>query len=176
MDSIEDLLKDSNVVNIMNAVANRYSKSIDSDEIESIKMITLWKCRDKYDPDRGAKFTSYLYQQLSFAFKNELKKKKKMVYLDNLSLDFIGCTGGKSRQRYLDAPTQIASARMNSSLEFSDTLNGLPEDVSNILQQRFISNMTMVEIAKANGYSRETARRRLKRAIKICKKSNGYVA
>ena len=40
MDKIDKLLKDSNIVNIMNAVANRYSRSIDRDEIESIKMIT----------------------------------------------------------------------------------------------------------------------------------------
>ena len=59
------------------------------------------------------------------------------------------------------------------SIEFNDTISGLPEEVSKILKQRFLGNMTMVEIAKANGYSRETARRRLKTAIKICKKSNG---
>lgn len=186
MDSIENLLKDSNIVNIMNAIANRYIKSIDPDEIESIKMMTLWKCRDKYDPNRGAKFTTYLYQQLSFALKNELKKKKRMVYLDNLQLDFFGYTGGKQRYALRSTPTMThprsglagpgITEREDSAIEFSDALNGLPEDVSNILQQRFISNMTMVEIAKVNGYSRETARRRLKRAIKICKKSNGYVA
>ena len=161
MDSIEDLLKDSNVVNIMNAVANRYIKSIDPDEIESIKMITLWKCRDKYDPNRGAKFTSYLYQQLSFAFKNELKKKKQMWYRDNVQLDLLN-SKSSWRGEY-------------SAREFADNLSGLPEDVEQILKQRFISNMTMVEIAKVNGYSRETARRRLKRAIKICQKSNEYV-
>ena len=75
MDNIENYLKNPDVVNIMNAVSNKYSKSIDLDEIDSIKMLTLWKCVKKFDPDRGAKFTSYLYQQLSFAFKNELKKK-----------------------------------------------------------------------------------------------------
>ena len=57
-----------------------------------------------------------------------------------------------------------------------DVLSGLPKDVSDILKQRYIGNMTMVEIAKANGYSRETARRRLKRAVKICRKSNGQLA
>ena len=31
--------------------------------------------------------------------------------------------------------------------------------------------MAMVEIGKANGYSRETARRRLKKAIKTCQKN-----
>jgi len=160
MDKIDKLLKDPNIVNIMNAVSNRYNRSIDRDEIDSIKMITLWKCIDKYDASRGAKFTSYLYQQLSFAYKNELKKKKQMLYLDSLQLDFI-----KSDSVYRD-----------SSREFMDVLSGLPKDVSDILKQRYIGNMTMVEIAKANGYSRETARRRLKRAVKICKKSNGQLA
>ncbi len=159
MDKIDKLLKDSNVVNIMNAVSNRYNRSIDRDELESIKMITLWKCIDKYDPTRGAKFTSYLYQQLSFAYKNELKKKKQMLYLDGLQLDFI-----KSDSVYRD-----------TSREFMDALIGLPKDVSDILKQKYVGNMTMVEIARANGYSRETARRRLKRAIKICRKSNGQL-
>ena len=141
MDKIDKLLKDPNIVNIMNAVSSRYTRSIDRDEIESIKMITLWKCIDKYDASRGAKFTSYLYQQLSFAFKNELKKRKQMLYLDSVKLDFI-----KSDSVYRD-----------SSREFIDTLLGLSEDVSSILKQRYLGNMTMVEIAKANGYSRETA-------------------
>ena len=72
--SFEDYLNDTNIVNIMNKVASRYKRAIDLDEIESIKMLTLWKCVDKYDPERGAKFTSYLYQQLNWALKNKLKK------------------------------------------------------------------------------------------------------
>jgi len=167
MDSIEKLLKDSNIVNIMNAVANRYNRSIDRDEIESIKMITLWKCRDRYDPTRGVKFTSFLYQQLSFAFKNELKKKRDMVYLDGSQLDFFGYAGGRSTKNL-----KLKSPFIDHRKEFTDILTGLPEDVSSILKQRYIGNMTMVEIATANGYSRETARRRLKRAVRICKKSN----
>ena len=171
MDKIEKLLKDSNIVNIMNAVANRYSRSIDRDEIESIKMITLWICRDKYDSTRGAKFTSYLYQQLSFAFKNELKKKKNMLYLDNSQLDFFGYVFESSTHN-LKSNTFLKDYRR----EFTDVLTGLPDEISSILKQRFLGNMTMVEIAKANGYSRETARRRLKKAVKMCKKSNGKPA
>tara|TARA_R110002020_G_scaffold85673_1_gene211272 strand:- start:447 stop:926 length:480 start_codon:yes stop_codon:yes gene_type:complete len=158
MDKIENYLKNPDVVNIMNAVSNKYRKSIDLDEIDSIKMTTLWKCIDKFDPLRGAKFTSYLYQQLSFAFKNELKKKKQIWYRDNNQIDAITNHGSQE-----------------SCLDFGDTISGLPDDVVKILEQRFLGNMTMVEIASANGYSRETARRRLKKAIKICKKSNGQL-
>lgn len=163
MDKIDKLLKNPDIVNIMNCVSNKYCKSIDFDEIESIKMLTLWKCIDKFDKSKGAKFTSYLYQQLSFAFKNELKKKKQMWYRDNSQIDTVHGSKG-TNERY------------DVSIEFNDTISGLPEEVSKILKQRFLGNMTMVEIAKANGYSRETARRRLKTAIKICKKSNGKFA
>jgi RNA polymerase sigma factor (sigma-70 family) len=173
MDSIEKLSKDSNIENIMNSVANKYSRAIDRDEIESIKMITLWKCKDKYDPTKGTKFTSYLYQQLTFALKNELKKKRKMMHVDNSQLDLMARTGhGVSAVgRSVDGSCMGSSA--DHRLEFDDVLTGLPEDVSNILRQRYMGNMTMVEIGRENGYSRETARRRLKRAVKICKKSNG---
>jgi len=121
MDNIEKLLKDSNIVNIMNAVANRYNRSIDRDEIESMK------CRDKYDPTRGAKFTSYLYQQLSFAFKNELKKKKNMLYLDNMQLDLFGGVG--IRQAPKSASCRAGSHNFQDHYkELTDVLTGLPED------------------------------------------------
>ena len=149
--SFEDYLNDTNIVNIMNKVASRYKRAIDLDEIESIKMLTLWKCVDKYDPERGAKFTSYLYQQLQWALKNKLKKKKIEYGCDNIEKT--------------DSGAKIA-------MEARDVMLGLDPEVQNILSQRFFYNMTMVEIAQANGYSRETARRRLKTAIKICKKSN----
>lgn len=149
--SFEDYLNDTNIVNIMNKVASRYRKAIDLDEIESIKMLTLWKCVDKYDPERGAKFTSYLYQQLNWALKNKLKKKKIEYGCDNIEKTDNGA---------------------KSAMEARDVMLGLDPEVQNILSQRFFYNMTMVEIAQANGYSRETARRRLKTAIKICKKSN----
>ena len=70
----EEKWNDSNVRNIMNKVSKQYRYKIDLDDIESIQMNTLWKCIEKYDENRGTKFTSYLYQQLSYAFKNKIKK------------------------------------------------------------------------------------------------------
>ena len=153
MDNIENYLKNPDVVNIMNAVSNKYSKSIDLDEIDSIKMLTLWKCIKKFDPDRGAKFTSYLYQQLSFAFRSRVKKKKK-EYSSEFVRDNTPCL------------------KTQSDMNCYDILEGLPLDVSSIIKQRFVENMTMKEIGNANGYSRETARRKLLKAVKICREKN----
>ena len=133
----------------MNKVANRYRTAIDFDDIESIKMQTLWRCIDRYDSDKGTKFTSYLYQQLSFAFKNKLKKKRREYNVDTI---------------------ESVDRQMQHAMEVRDMITGLDPEHADVLNKRFYHNMTMQEIGNSNGYSRETARRRLKTALKICKK------
>lgn len=151
--NIENYLKDKNIINIMNKVSWPYKNNIDADEIESIKMDILWDCINKYDPSKGSKFTSYLYQQLSFAFRSRVKKKKK-EYASEYVRDSMACL------------------KTQSYMNCYDLLEGLPKDISKIIQQRFIDNMTMNEIGNKNGYSRETARRKLIKAVKICKEKN----
>lgn len=148
--NFEEYWKSIDIQNIMNKVASRYRNAIDFDDIESIKMQTLWKCIDKYDPNRGTKFTSYLYQQITFAFKNKLKKKR--VEFNSGSLEKV-------------------DIKNKSRMDVLDILIGLDPEMRDILNKRFYYNMTMVEIGQSNGYSRETARRRLEKAIKICKKN-----
>ena len=150
MDNFEEYWKSSDVQNIMHKVANRYRNAIDFDDMESIKMQTLWKCIDKYDPERGTKFTSYLYQQITFAFKNKLKKKR--IEFNNDSLEKV-------------------DTKHTARMEVFDILTGLDSELRDVINKRFYHNMTMVEIGESNGYSRETARRRLKKAIKMCKKN-----
>ena len=157
--TFEDYLNDPNIKNIIRSISNRFPY-IDEDEKSSIGMTTLWKCVDKYDNKKGTKFTSYLYQQLTYAFKNELKKKRPEFAIDNIEI----ATSEKEKERILEAA--------EAKLESFDLLSGLPDQCRSILQQRYFSNMTMAEIANENGYSRETARRRLKKAILTCRKMN----
>jgi RNA polymerase sigma factor (sigma-70 family) len=146
--NIENYLKDPNIRGIINAVSSRFTKAIDIDDISSISNVTLWRCINKYDNTKGAKFTSYLYQQLLYAFKNELKKKK----------------------------FEFSSDKIENQIDFSkksevfDILESIPSKMKDVLCQRYFDNMTINEIAKANGYSRETARRRLNKAISTCQK------
>tara|TARA_B100002019_G_scaffold282003_1_gene286736 strand:+ start:374 stop:850 length:477 start_codon:yes stop_codon:yes gene_type:complete len=151
--NIENYLKDKNIINIMNKVSFPYKNNIDCDEIDSIKMDILWNCINNYDPKRGSKFTSYLYQQLSFAFRSRVKKKKK-EYASEFVRDNTACL------------------KTQSDMNCYDMLEGLPLDVSCIIKQRFVDNMTMKEIGSVNGYSRETARRKLIKAVKICREKN----
>ena len=148
--TFEEYWDSSDIQNIMNKVANRYKNAVDFDDIESIKMQTLWRCMDKYDPDRGTKFTSYIYQQLSFAFKNKIKKKRREFNVESI---------------------ENVDRKLQSKMEVKDILMGLDSEYTDIIHKRYYQNMTMMEIGKSNGYSRETARRRLKKAIKICQNS-----
>lgn len=153
MDNIlREYIKDSAIQNLMNVVCSKYQKSIDFDQMESIKLNTLWECLKKYDDTKGAKFTSFLYQRLTFALKNEVKPRKKKEFSVN---EIENNTPEKK-------PLQ----------SINELLDGLPSESAKILSQKYIYNMTMVEIGKENGYSRETARRKLKNAIKIFKQRN----
>lgn len=145
---MRQLMNDSNIKGIMNAVGSRY-RTIDPDQLESIKLNTLWECAKKYDPKRGAKFTSFFYQNLNFAFKNELKKKNREFATDLLE-------------------TNTPSA----TIEDIDLFDGVPSEHAKLLEQKYIYNMTMKEIGKSNGYSRETARRKVAKAVKIYKIKN----
>ena len=147
--SIEECLCDTSIKSIMRAVESRYKNTIDSDDLSSISYETLWNCINKFDINRGAKFTSYLYQQLNYAFKNQLKR-------DN-----------KNRSHATDNIEKSFSEDVR--LEVMDIINSMPDDLGKVLQQRFIDNMTIQEIGKHNGYSRETARRRIKKAFRKCR-------
>ena len=148
--NFETYWNDSNIRNIIYKACSRYQKAIDPDEMESIKMQTLWRCINRYDATRGAKFTSFLYQQLGFACKNELKKKRPEYPCENIEV--------------------IDDQDMR--LEIKEIIDDMPEKHAKLIRQRYLDNMTMKEIGLANGYSRETARRRVLSAVKICKKLN----
>jgi RNA polymerase sigma factor (sigma-70 family) len=146
--NIDNCLKDNSVRSIMKSVGNKYRYFLDEDDISSISLTTLWRCTQKYDPDRKAKFTSYLYQQLNYAFKNQLKKNSKKRDYATEDIEKV----------YHDY----------SGSEAFDILNSIPPESAEILRQRYYGNMTIQEIGEANGYSRETARRRINQAIDEC--------
>ena len=146
--NFDEAAANSDYNRIMDKVCSRYSYFVDPDDISSLRLVTLWECLKKYDETRGAKFTSYLFQQLTFAIKNKLKKKKR---------EFTNIP--------IEIPKQLAETA-------EITLDGITDEYKMLLTQKYLQNMTMEEIGKANGYSRETARRKIKRALVHCKRVN----
>jgi|TARA_R110000787_G_scaffold60498_2_gene137242 RNA polymerase sigma factor (sigma-70 family) len=146
--SIDEAVQCIDYKKIMDKVCSKYNRFVDPDDLSSMRLVTLWECLKKFDPERKVKFTSYLYQQLTFAIKNHLKKKKREF--TNIPFDICG-------------PEQE-----NVSVVLMD----FPEEYCTLLEQKHISRMTMNEIGKENGYSRETARRRVNKAGRHYKSLN----
>ena len=156
--NFEKALTDSNNQRVMNKVAGKYINSIEYDELESEKLIVLWECLKTYDPSRKKKFTSFLYQKLDWRYKKILRERKRRspTFCDNIDL--------KNSRDGLDVEKRVISHT-----------DGLPEHLKNVVIQYYLHNMTIEEIGRENHYSRETARRLIKKAlskIKYCWQEN----
>ena len=140
--NIDEAVKNIDYKKIMDKVCSKYNRFVDADDLSSLRMLTLWDCLKKFDTSRNVKFTSYLYQQLTYAIKNHLKKKKR---------------------EFTNIPFDVAKDPIEN---VNVILIDFPSEYRNLLKQKYISRMTMTEIGLANGYSRETARRKVNKAIK----------
>jgi len=140
--NIDEAVKNIDYKKIMDKVCSKYNRFVDADDLSSMRMNTLWDCLKKFDTSRNVKFTSYLYQQLTYAIKNHLKKKKR---------------------EFTNIPFDVAKEPIEN---VNVILIDFPNEYRNLLKQKYISRMTMTEIGLSNGYSRETARRKVNKATK----------
>lgn len=125
------------------------------DEIQSIAMSTLWSCLQKYKTNQNVKFSSYLYRSIQNNSRRLYKKKIKTT---------------KERQLFINQPELVFDPK--SKEEARDILISVQEkseELYNILIQKFFYGMTNKEIGQANGYGKEAARKKLKKAIELCR-------
>jgi DNA-directed RNA polymerase specialized sigma subunit len=140
---LNEALENIDYKKIMDSVCAKYCKSVDPDDISSLRLEVLWKCLNSFDETRGVKFTTFLYQQLNYAMMNQLRIRRR----EKNGIPFDICHTPKENIEVL--------------------LSDLNEDQKKILKQRYLDRMTMVEIGEKNGYSRETARRAVNSALAI---------
>lgn len=126
---------------IMQSAIRRYLGIISPDEVNSCKMIGLWECLKRHDPTKGRKFTTYLYGGVQIQCKKVINKVKYVVIDDVVS--------------YMDF----------NRIYIRDSLDKLEEEYQDLVYSRFFERKTLKEIAEENGYSIETARRRIKKAL-----------
>lgn len=152
--SFNKKLKNPVIQKIMGKVCNRYlSKVCSKDEIQSLKMYTLWACVRNYKKgSTSAQFTSYLYRSLKNNARRlrSQKSKKELTFIDNIE--------------YVKDNRDIQEAR-----DILESIKDLNPDLHNVLVQKFFYKMTNDEIGKANGYGKETARKRVKKALNLCR-------
>lgn len=145
--TMEEALENEEFAKIINRASSKYRKYIDEHELKSLQMEVLWKCLNKYNPEHKMKFVTYLYTQIGYAIKNLIKKNKRVDRTYDFDIDKT-CHDNK---------------------EVQVILGSLKEADRKILEQRFFSRMTVKEIGDANGYSKETARRKIQQALNKCR-------
>jgi|TARA_B110000503_G_C7061277_1_gene376762 RNA polymerase sigma factor (sigma-70 family) len=155
--------RDNRIQSLMTKAASSYRNSFTKDELESVKLQWLWNAIRKFDSEKfpNTKFTSYLFNQVVFGLKIELKKRQRDKFRSMGSFDSGEGKFGDPKRDY---------ATSESPRVAKDFIMDLPSDVKFILEQKYLYNMTMQEIGEANGYSRETARRRINSAVQFCRK------
>lgn len=141
---IEEALKDTNIVKIMNKAAKRFSNQLDRDTIKTCQLNALWKAFVNHDPDKGAKFTTYLYNGVFIECMKEIKFYQKSAK-----------NTGKLHDNIQDNKNQYL---------IIDILDELDECEKEIFLDR-LSNMTISEMAQKYGKNRESTRRKMHKIL-----------
>jgi hypothetical protein len=149
-EKIENALKDTNIVKIMNKASKRFSNQLDRDTIKTCQLNALWKTFVNHDPQKGAKFTTYLYNGVFIECMKEIKFYQKSARNTGKLHDNIQ----SNKDQYM----------------MIDILDELDENEKEIFLDR-LSNMTIAEMAEKYAKNRESTRRKMHTVLnKIAKK------
>jgi RNA polymerase sigma factor (sigma-70 family) len=153
----EEAINNDYYKKIMHKVCNENLKGMATkDEIKSLIMNTLWNCIQKFDDQKKVKFSSYLYRSIQNnsrrIYKSKAKEFRNIEYIENYHS--IPDNDFKNKQEVRDILMSVVD---------------LNPELHNILVQKFYYNMTNKEIGEANGYGKEAARKKLKKAIELCR-------
>lgn len=143
----EKALSDINNKLIMEKACSRFRQSIDEDGLLECRLVALWESMKNWQPTRGKRFTSFLYQKTVWECLKVINKKKKE----------------KINHIITDVPD-----RQKTNVD--EIIEVLPENLGDILVKRYIHGMTLREISLDYQCCHETIRRKIFRAIKILRK------
>lgn len=143
---IEEALKDINIVKIMNKASKRFKNQLDIDTIKTCQLNALWKTFVNHDPQKGAKFTTYLYNGVFIECMKEIKFAQKSLKNSGKLHDNI--TNNKNQFLIIDLLDELSDGEEKEI--FMDRL----------------SNMTISEMAEKYGKNRESTRRKMHKVFK----------
>lgn len=141
----------------MHKVCNENLRGVATkDEIKSVMMSTMLVCLQKFNDRKNVKFSSYLYRSIQNNSRRLYKKKIK----DYKNIEFIENFHSFQDDDYL-AKQEARDILMS--------IQDLNPELYNILIQKYYYGMTNKEIGDKNGYGKEAARKKLKKALSLCR-------
>jgi len=145
--TIEECLKNEDIVRVANKAASSFSNILSRDEIQTCILSALWKAKNKYKEGSKCKFTSFVHRGVVF----ECLTQRKF----NLA---------KTHQLTISVPDR------KNDLDRVDMLDEIQQcDDPELIYDRFYKNMTIKEIAESRGVCGETIRIRLQKNLRKLK-------
>lgn len=135
---------------LIGKAVRRYNKVLDYDERLVAGLTALQKCLESHDDSYGQKFTTSLWRFCDWECRRILKSKKN--HQKNVSLFHF------SELLQDEGPSE-------ETLMVRECVSLLDEPNRKIINQYYFDNLTMEEIGKINGYSRETARKNINKSV-----------
>jgi len=154
--SIEELLKDEDIIKVSESAAMSFRQDLTEDEIQNCIKNAVWKASKNFDKDKETKFTSYLHRGVVFECLGQKR--------NNVSKHY-------SLNRFENSENYHYCAKFDDfeKIDMMDEIRLCDEP--ELIIDRFYGNMTISELAKQHGVCCETIRTRIEKNLKKIKKS-----
>ncbi len=149
MDDFDKLIKDENIIKITKKASEKFHRLLDKEEIYTCILNATWKAYIKYNPQKGSKFTTYLYKGVIIECLTQIKF-------------------NKHKRTYVELHENYSTNDINYT-DLIDEILAKCDDPGLILD-KFFHNKTIKEIAAEHKICNETARLKIKKNLKKLQK------
>lgn len=142
-------LKNPDNASVIRAVCLQFAKTLSIEELRSCGLNALWRALSYHQDGKGNKFTTSLFRFVRWECSREIRR------LNNYRKHVVAMPDNCDVSDETD--TDIVNLR--------ESIRLLPEQHKDILHQYYFDNRTMEEIGVRNGYSKESARQKINKAL-----------
>jgi len=139
---------------------------IDRQDLDTCGLFGLWRALQYHQDGRGQKFTTSLYRFVDWECKKELKKKQ--VKAGGRKVRSLDADDGKKTFKIDVEDKSIAPAEEAKHLR--ECLRLLPKSESQLVDMYYFREMTLEQIGRQYGYTKEAARQKLNKAVEKLRK------
>lgn len=146
MNNFDKLIEDENILNIAKKAASKFYKTLSKDELYTCILNAVWKASERHDPEKGTKFTTYLYNGVIMECLTQQKfnsSKASKIHNNVCEKDGI------------------------NNFELIDLINSCEDP--QIIIDYYLNNKSVKEIANEMGVCGETIRLKIKKNLKKLK-------
>lgn len=156
----EDVINDKDCARVIKSITNRFTPYMDEDDIQSLINFAIMDTCRKYDPNHSlnVRFTTFLHQQISFKLSSFLYKSKKK-YLKH--------------KKFIKEAMYSFNEFDSSQIEYNAIVSLLNEEDKVFIEDKFINNLSTIEMSEKYKISQEEVRKRYKKIIHLIKTESG---